>query len=32
MSGEAILGLYRMVAEAAAHWDRRQLTIELEPT
>jgi hypothetical protein len=32
LSGDATLQLYRMVAEAAAHWSRRQLTIELEPT
>jgi hypothetical protein len=32
MPGEGIETLYRMVAEASARWDRRQLTIELEPT
>lgn len=32
LSAEGTLALYRMVADAAAHWDGRQLTIELEPT
>lgn len=32
LSAAGTLALYRMVAEAAAHWDGRQLTIELEPT
>jgi len=32
MAREGTLALYRMVAEGAAHWDRKQLTIELEST
>lgn len=32
LSGEGTLALYRMVAEAAASWDRKQLRMELEPT
>ena len=31
MPGEGIPALYRRVAEAAAAWDRRQLTIDLDP-